>query len=65
MGLNPFLTLLAVTIGGKFMGMIGMILGVPIMGVIKLYFTQFIDQEYEKLYLSPQKQKEESVEEAV
>ncbi|MFQ7546131.1 MAG: AI-2E family transporter, partial [Turicibacter sp.] len=65
MGLNPFLTLLAVTIGGKFMGMIGMILGVPIMGVIKLYFTQFIDQEYEKLYLSPQKQKEESLEEAV
>ena len=65
MGLNPFLTLLAVTIGGKLMGMIGMILGVPIMGVIKLYFTQFIDQEYEKLYLSPQKQKEESVEEAV
>ena len=47
------------------MGMIGMILGVPIMGVIKLYFTQFIDQEYEKLYLSPQKQKEESLEEAV
>ena len=35
------------------------------MGVIKLYFTQFIDQEYEKLYLSPQKQKEESLEEAV
>ena len=66
MGLNPFLTLLAVTIGGKFMGMIGMIgmiLGVPIMGVIKLYFTQFINQEYEKLYLSPQKEKDELVEE--
>lgn len=63
MGLNPFFTLLAVTIGGKFMGITGMILGVPIMGVIKLYLTKIIYQEYERLYMSPQKEKEESIEE--
>lgn len=50
MGLNPFFTLLAVTIGGKFFGMIGMILGVPVMGIVKIYFTKFINQQYEKLY---------------
>ncbi len=35
LGLNPFLTLLAVTVGGHFFGAIGMILGVPIVGVLK------------------------------
>lgn len=50
MGLNPFFTLLAVTIGGKFFGMTGMILGVPVMGIVKIYITQLINQTYEKLY---------------
>ena len=49
MGLSPFFTLLAVTIGGQFMGIFGMILGVPVMGVVKLYMTKFINREYEKL----------------
>ena len=49
MGLSPFFTLLAVTIGGQFMGIFGMILGVPVMGVVKLYVTKFINREYEKL----------------
>lgn len=49
MGLSPFFTILAVTIGGQLMGIFGMILGVPIMGVLKLYLTQFINREYEKL----------------
>lgn len=48
MGLNPFFTLLAVTVGGKLMGIVGMILGVPIMGVIKLYASNAINHYYEK-----------------
>ncbi len=57
MGLNPFFTLLAVTIGGKFMGIFGMILGVPIMGVLKIYLTQYINREYEKMYPASKKTK--------
>lgn len=49
MGLNPFFTLLAVTLGGKAMGVVGMILGVPIMGVLKLYLTKLINQSYDNL----------------
>lgn len=49
-GLNPILTLLAVTLGGKIMGIIGMILGVPIMGVLKLYTVNLINHQYDKLY---------------
>ncbi|MGL4335749.1 MAG: AI-2E family transporter [Turicibacter sp.] len=49
MGLNPFFTILAVTIGGQFFGIPGMILGVPIMGVIKLYAQTFINSEFIKI----------------
>lgn len=44
LGLTPILTLLAVTIGGGFFGIIGMILAVPIMGVIKIYLDKVIEK---------------------
>lgn len=44
LGLSPILTLLAVTIGGGFFGIIGMILSVPIMGVIKIYLDKIIEK---------------------
>ena len=43
LGLSPFFTILAVTIGGGFFGIPGMILSTPIMGVIKVYFTTYLD----------------------
>ncbi|MGL6107122.1 AI-2E family transporter [Romboutsia sp.] len=46
LGLSPFLTILAVTIGGGFFGIPGMILSVPIMGVIKIYSAKFIEYKY-------------------
>ena len=49
-GLNPILTLLAVVLGSKMMGIIGMILGVPVMGVLKLYTVNSINHQYERLY---------------
>lgn len=58
MGLNPFFTLLAVTIGGKFFGMFGMILSVPVMGMIKFYVTTFINQQYDTLYPAVETQTE-------
>ncbi len=45
LGISPFLTILSVTIGGGFFGIPGMILSVPIMGVIKIYVEKFL---YEK-----------------
>lgn len=49
LGLSPFLTILAVTIGGGFFGIPGMILSVPIMGVIKIYLNKFFDYKQNQL----------------
>ncbi len=45
-GLSPFLVILGVTIGGAIYGPIGMILGSPVMSVIKIYLTKLI-KKYE------------------
>lgn len=41
-GLSPFLVILGVTIGGAIYGPIGMILGSPVISVIKIYLTKLI-----------------------
>lgn len=46
LGISPFLTILAVTIGGGFFGIPGMILSVPIAGVIKIYTDKFVSKNY-------------------
>lgn len=46
LGLSPFLTILAVTVGGGFFGIPGMILSVPIMGVIKIYLVKYTEYKY-------------------
>lgn len=46
LGISPFLTILAVTIGGGFFGIPGMILSVPIAGVLKIYTDKFILKNY-------------------
>ena len=48
-GLSPYFVILAVTIGGGFYGTIGMILAVPVMAVIKLYWYRIINK-IESLY---------------
>ena len=50
LGLNPVLTLMSVSLGGKFFGIAGMILGAPVVGVIKLYATRFINATYNEKY---------------
>ncbi|TQQ85811.1 AI-2E family transporter [Peptacetobacter hominis] len=47
LGLSPFLTILAVTIGGGFFGIPGMILSTPIMGVCKIYLLAYINSRCE------------------
>ncbi|MBQ3423215.1 MAG: AI-2E family transporter [Romboutsia sp.] len=41
--MSPFLTILAVTIGGGLFGIPGMILSVPVLGVIKIYINKYIE----------------------
>lgn len=41
-GISPFLTILAVTVGGGMFGIIGMLLGVPVMAIIKIYVEKFL-----------------------
>ena len=43
LGLTPFLKILAVTIGGGFFGIPGMILSVPVIGVIKTYISEYVE----------------------
>ena len=49
LGLSPFLTIMAVTIGGGFFGIPGMILSVPVIGVIKIYIVKFVEYKYNHL----------------
>lgn len=48
LGLSPFFTFLAVTIGAKLFGIPGMILGTPVMSIIKVYTVGLINYKYEK-----------------
>ena len=43
--MSPFLTILAVTIGGGLFGIPGMILSVPVLGVIKIYITKYVESK--------------------
>lgn len=41
--ISPILVILAVTIGGEFFGVLGMFLAVPIIAIIKLLITDFVE----------------------
>lgn len=41
-GINPFLVILAVTLGGRLFGPVGMILAAPIMSTLKIYMDRFL-----------------------
>lgn len=49
LGLSPFLTIMAVTVGGGFFGIPGMILSVPTIGVIKMYIVKFVEYKYKTI----------------
>lgn len=44
LGLRPFLVILGVIVGGALYGPIGMLLGSPIMAVIKIYIIRFLNK---------------------
>lgn len=52
LGLSPFLTILAVTVGGGFFGIPGMILSTPIMGVLKVYITEYVETKSQEIHMS-------------
>lgn len=43
-GISPVTCITALAIGGAFYGIVGMLLAVPIAGVIKLYYVKFIER---------------------
>lgn len=47
-GVSPFWIILAITVGGKLFGLLGMFLGVPVIAMIRLVINRFIDRQLEK-----------------
>ncbi len=48
-GVPPIFTILAVTLAGKYTGFIGMMLSVPVTGVILIYVNRYIEKKKEKI----------------
>ncbi len=46
-GVSPFWIIFSITVGGKLFGLLGMFLGVPVIGVIRLVVNRFIDKQLE------------------
>ncbi|MDU7967036.1 MAG: AI-2E family transporter [Paeniclostridium sordellii] len=51
-GVPPILTILAVTLAGKYTGFLGMMLSVPVTGVIIIYINRFIEKKKSKIIQS-------------
>ncbi|CEP41577.1 AI-2E family transporter [Paraclostridium sordellii] len=51
-GVPPILTILAVTLAGKYTGFLGMMLSVPVTGVIIIYINRFIEKKKSKIVQS-------------
>jgi predicted PurR-regulated permease PerM len=49
MGLNPIFVIMAITIGGTIAGILGMLLSVPIAGIIKLFLTKLLIKHQEQV----------------
>lgn len=47
-GISPFSILLAITVGGGYFGIVGMLVAVPIYKVISVVFERYIDKRIEK-----------------
>ncbi|MGK0467205.1 AI-2E family transporter [Clostridium sp.] len=48
MGLNPIFVIMAITIGGTMAGILGMLISVPIAGIIKLFLTKMLIKHQEQ-----------------
>lgn len=46
--INPLLVMFAITIGGEYFGIIGMFLAVPVIAIVKVLVTDFIDYRVRK-----------------
>jgi predicted PurR-regulated permease PerM len=48
MGLHPIFVIMAITIGGTMAGILGMLISVPIAGIMKLFLTKFLAKRQEQ-----------------
>ncbi len=46
--INPLLVIFGITVGGEYFGIIGMFLAVPVVAILKVLVTDFIDYRYKK-----------------
>ena len=49
-GMSPIWIIFSIIVGGALMGPLGMFLGVPVVASVKLFFTEYIDERYQKKY---------------
>lgn len=62
-GLHPLFVLLAVTIGGAYGGLVGMIIAVPIAGIVQLYVQKWVKRRESKLELADASKESKGAEE--
>lgn len=47
-GLSPLWIIFSIIVGGALFGPVGMFLGVPIFASVKLFFTEYIEERYNR-----------------
>ena len=51
-GISPLWIILAIVVGGAVAGPLGMFLGVPILGSLRIFINEYIDRKYKEKYAS-------------
>lgn len=51
-GLHPVIVIMAIIIGGSVYGILGMLLSVPIMGIIKLFVSKYIEKKQKENHIN-------------
>lgn len=60
-GLGPLWIIFSIIVGGALIGPLGMFLGVPIFASIKLFFTEYIEERYQKKIAAEKETTEEEL----
>ncbi len=51
-GISPLWIILAIVVGGAVAGPLGMFLGVPVLGSLRIFLNEYIDKKYKEKYTS-------------
>ncbi|MBM7615005.1 AI-2E family transporter [Alkaliphilus hydrothermalis] len=56
-GVSPFWIIFSIVVGGKLFGVLGMFLGVPVIGILRLVVNRFLEQQLERKNIKLEKSK--------